>query len=319
MFDNLKNRLKNYSIKKNFTSFTYQGNEDFHTIATLLYPNGIWVKKDKDLYNMYDNTRVYSFSKGAPIYNATIINPSGLYASADILIEDFNSYTDRNIKFDIIEVYNLDTPKEQIIYNMAFKKFVFETSDFEIKKCIVLYVKKLKAGQPAEATKLFVKEDITKQILPVYEKFEKIPFQDIEPLPLRNKTKAKFENDAVYIDYSHRQYWKNKKHYESYSYPYQYKCRAKVGNDPTTKHLISFLHKEDFPLLHINFITGLAKDYDRVYMRNAEFEKAHHREMAKMFPEKRTELYSLNEKIAKWVNYFPIWDKYKPKKSFSLE
>ena len=305
MFSNLKSHLKNYYLKKKFTSFICSGREDPSTMATLLYPHGKWIKKqNNNIYSMCRETCYWSF--GSNVYNATVINPSGIYATVDILVRDYNHYTDRGAKFNIVEVYDINTPKEQIINDMAFKKFVFETNDFEIKKCIVLYFKPQKVGQKVTVTDFFMPEDITKQVLPVWENYKSIPYQDIQVLSTTDKT-ARIENNAVFIDYSFRDLKKceNKENYDYHFRPNQIKCRIQIENDDRIV-CFNYFRKKNKALAQIEFLTGVTRDCERVYMRNADFEKSYHREMAKMFPSKSTELYEFNEKVVEWVNYTPI-------------
>ncbi len=303
MFNNLKSCLRNYYLKKRFTSFVYSGKENPRILATLLYPNGKWVKKqDDNIYSMYEETRDFSYERTATIYNATAMNPSEIYATADILVCDYSRYVNRTTKFNIVEVYNMETPKEQIINDMAFKKFVFELNDFEIKKCIVLYPQRPKIGQKVRITDFFIQEDITKQVLSVWKIFKEIPYQDLNPLLQTEKTTV-VEDDVVFIDYSNLETvkYENEENYDYRSRPSQWRCRAKIGNE---NRIIYCPHKNNIAPVQVDFLIDVTCDYGRVYMRNSEFEKSHHREMAKMFPSKSSKLYELNEKVTEWKIIF---------------
>lgn len=305
------NPLKNYYLRKKFTSFIYTGNEDPHILATLLYPNGAWIKKHSDdIWAMSKKTDSEIWKKrNTIVYNATIKSFSELYASADIFLMDYNKYTVPSAKFDIIQIYDINTPREQIITDMAFKKFVFEDNGYgyKIKKCIVLFPKKHTVGEKVNITDFFTTEDVTKEVHPIWKKFNCILSQDRKSLSQTTSTPV-FENNMVYIDYSNPTEDRD----NDVCKPEQQYCRARIGRSGIIQWGASFLpsarrkHGASADLTHIEFLINVTKEYNTVYMHNPEFEKAHHREMAKMFPEKHQELYELNKKIKFWENYTPL-------------
>lgn len=88
MLNSLKSKLRWLYFKKKYNEINYSSTLDIHLLVCLLYPHGTWIKKQKDIYSMYDNTLLLSYKDKSTIYNATVINPSGIYAIADILLKE---------------------------------------------------------------------------------------------------------------------------------------------------------------------------------------------------------------------------------------
>ena len=61
-------------------------------------------------------------------------------------------------------------------------------------------------------------------------------------------------------------------------------------------------------LSQVQFLVNITAYCDTVYIRNCNFEKSLHMEMAKMFPQMANKLCELNKKLYEWKSYSPLPD-----------
>ena len=306
ILNRITSKIKNHHLSKKYTRLIYPPQADIHTLARLLYPNGAWVKFDNGNINkMYQQTNQLSW-QNETIYGGVALLLSDLYASADVL------YRDDRYKWNIVEAYNEDAPITDIINDMAFKKFVFEQVHFPIRKCIALKVRGFQVDTIINVKNLFDTIDVTKEVLNTYKYFTAVSNQDLEPI-CNAKTLLKTDSVA-YIDYSKHETAQSEPNLLFYvSRPLQSYCRISLKG--RTHHLKQYLwHSSDnFYRSQIDFLVSNTEQADNVYVRNYEFEQAHHRQMAKMFPDKTKELTVLNEKLCKWTGFSPLPDFNEPK------
>ena len=310
MLNLLNSKLRWLYFKKKYNEINYSPTLDIHLLACLLYPHGTRIKKQEDIYSMYDNTLLLSYKDKSTIYNATVINPSGIYATADILLKEPRQEFQYEDKFNIIEAYEYNVPMEEIINDMSFKKYVFEINDFKIRKCIILRAKNYKENTKLNINDLFDAQDITKQAAPIYEQIKKIAYQDITPIK-QTTSKLTASPYIAYIDYSRRnlQEWENGENFEFRNKPEQSSCRILLNNQ---MHYFTKSRRKgkkvNNNLSQVQFLVNITAYCDTVYIRNCNFEKSHHMEMAKMFPQMANKLCELNKKLYEWKSYSPLPD-----------
>ena len=296
LLNKIMNKIKNHRLSKKFAKLMYPSQADIHTLAQLLYPNGAWVKFDNSNINkMYQQTNQLSWQNDV-IYGGVALLLSDLYTMADIL------YRDDRYKWNIVEAYDEDIQITDIINDMAFKKFVFEQVHFSIRKCIALKVRSCQTDAAINVKDLFDSIDVTKEVLYAYRQFTEVSNQDLESIS--NEMPKSKEN--AYIDYSKL----NSAEMEPYA---PSNCRILINN--RIHHFKQYLwySSDNFYRSQIDFLISNTEQVDKVYVRNYEFEQAHHRQMAKMFPDKTKDLTVLNEKLLKWTDFSPLPDFDEPK------
>ena len=286
-------KFQNHRLAKKYTILMYPPQTDIHTLARLIYPNGAWVKFDNsDINKMYQQTNKLSGQNNI-IYGGVSSLPSGLYASADVI------YRDDRDKWNIVEAYGEGIINTDIVTDMAFKKFVFEQSNFPIRKCIALKKQSYQDGTKIDIKDLFEMVDVTKEVSAIYKSFTTVFNQNL--LPVCNESQMPKSKENAYIDYSKP----NSAEMEPYILS---NCRILINN--RTRHFKQyFWHSSgNIHRSQIDFLISNTKQADKVYIYNYEFEQAHHRQMAQMFPDKAKELMVLNEKLQEWTNFLPLPD-----------
>ena len=299
MLDKLTNYIKNHQLAKKYANVTYLPAVDIHLSARLLYPDGAWVKFDNgNIGKMSEQTRKLS-EVYQTIYGAVVMLPSELYALVDIL------YRENRSKWQIIEAYNTDVSQSEIVYDMAFKKFVFEQFGFSIRKCIALKINQYASAAAVNIKNLFDVVDVTKEVLPVYNQFKGISNQD-ENLSVYSERKLARSSDIAYIDYSFLNKEKGDNRYD-YVRPMQTACRILTENRMFHfKQYLRYYVNDNLQRTQVDFLIRQTEKAEKVYVRNYEFEQAHHRQMAEMFPDKANLLKALNEKLLPWSDYAPL-------------
>lgn len=299
LLNKITNKIKNHRLSKKYTKLMYPPQADIHTLARLLYPNGAWVKLDNDnIDKMSDQTRKLSW-KYQTIYGGVAMLPSELYATSDILYRESPSW------WHIIEAYDSDVPQIEIINDMAFKRFIFERYGFPIRKCIALKVRQYAPDSLVYIKDLFDVVDVTQEVIPTFKQFQKIPTQDIS-LHIPSEVKLPKSDKVAYIDYSCSDCERNDNWYDCIR-PSQTLCRVFI--DGRVVHFKQYLRRyanDNIQRSLVDFLIRQTEKTEKIYVRNYEFEQAHHRQMAKMFPDKANMLQALNNKLLKWSDYAPL-------------
>jgi len=161
-------RLRNGRIRTELSQaqlFRMEQGKEIHRLARSLYPEGIFVyelsspaaaARTRDLLDNPD-THV--------LFEATF--PAGSYiAKADILVRDAGSW-------ELIEVKSSVNAKEEFIDDMAYTTLVAQAAGFSPSTInLMLIDKNYRLGMPDE--RLFVKTDMTEQVLAKVEEFKTI-------------------------------------------------------------------------------------------------------------------------------------------------
>ena len=161
-------RLRNGRIRTELSQaqlFRMEQGKEIHRLARNLYPEGIFVyelsspaaaARTRDLLDNPD-THV--------LFEATF--PAGSYiAKADILVRDAGSW-------ELIEVKSSVNAKEEFIDDMAYTTLVAQAAGFSPSTInLMLIDKNYRLGMPDE--RLFVKTDMTEQVLAKVEEFKTI-------------------------------------------------------------------------------------------------------------------------------------------------
>lgn len=298
MSNKLISFIKNYCLAKKYANIVSQPISDLHLLARLRYPNGAWVKMYP--HNLYKTSRMTCklSTKNKIIYGGTVVLPSELYASADVLVKEDND------NWQLIEVFDNEATETDIIHDMAFKKYVFDCADFNIRRCIVLKAAQHISTLPVSVSYLFDKQDVTEKVLPICKQFSQIANQDLTPI--KGTQKLPTEENTAYIDYIYPYKNSENKSFIHLERPRQYACQIYAAQNTFYLKQYMFLRKMDIYSAQVNFLTSRTRSQDKVYVRNLEFERAHHRQMAEIFKDKAVELNRLNEKLLKWKNYAPL-------------
>ena len=306
MLNKLTNYIKNYQLAKKYTNITYLPKADIHILARCLYPNGAWVNFDNNnIDKMSDQTHKLSW-KYQTIYGGVAMLPSELYATADILYRESLSW------WHIIEAYDTDVPQSEIVNDMAFKKFIFERCGFSVRKCIALKIRQYAPNSLVNIKDLFDAVDVTQDVVPTFKQFQKITNQDIS-LRIPNEVKFPKSDEIAYIDYSCSDKERNDNWYDCIR-PSQTLCRVLI--DGRVIHFKQYLRRyanDNIQRSLVDFLIRQTEKAEKVYVRNYEFEQAHHRQMARMFPDKANMLQELNDKLLKWSDYIPLPELNAPK------
>ena len=267
-----------------------------------LYPNGTQVKFDNsDISKMYSQTRQLSRYNDI-IFGGMALTLSDLYASADVL------YCDEFRKWNIAEVYDDEVSDFDIISDMAFKKFVFEQAGFAIYKCVALKMHE----RQTNAAILFDAVEVTKDVKQVYDEFSMLINQDSVSVGKGGRI-PKSDNSA-YIDYRRPEADKIDSDLLVYAAGMlQSYCRILING--RVHYFMQYLRhtSDNIYRAQVDFLIRGTKTADVVYVRNFRLEMAHHRQMAKIFPDKTAELTVLNQKLRKCVDDFSLPGFYEPK------
>jgi len=299
MLNKLTNYIKNHQLAKKYANITYLPAVDIHLLARLLYPGGAWVKLDNGNINKISEQTSKLSEEYQTIYGAVAMLPSELYATTDIL------YRESRSKWQIIEAYNTDVAQSEIVYDMAFKKFVFEQFGFPICKCVALKIYQYASAASVNIKDLFDVVDVTKEVLPVYEQFKDISAQD-KNLSISGEQKLFRASEVAYIDYSFQNKEKGDNRYDNIR-PIQTACR--VLAEDRIFHFKQYLRhyaNDNLQRLQVDFLIRQTRKAKKVFVRNYEFERAHHRQMAQIFPDKANMLKALNDKLSPWSDYTPL-------------
>jgi hypothetical protein len=124
--------------------------------ATKLYPDGIKVSEDGFIENINQTKKLLREKK--PLFEAGFMIKN-LFSRADILVPNKDGW-------DIVEVKSSTSVKDINIHDVSFQKLVYELSGLKIIKCYLMYINNqyIKQGE-IEPEKLFIKEDITDDVL----------------------------------------------------------------------------------------------------------------------------------------------------------
>lgn len=299
MFDCLISKIWNYRIKNQYSLVSYPPVQNIKSLATLLYPNGIWIRdKITNIENRAKTTHKFS-KKYNTIYRSAATYPSGLWATVDIMHKVSN-------KWNLIEVYKYNVSKKEQIADMAFKKFVYEMSGYTTNKCFIIKLKHLQKGMQIKTKEIFDVIDITSDVYFLYKNFLK----EFNCKQKRNKTIAVASNSIAYIDYTINpsivdcflgdSLWLKGR-------PNQMSCR--ILNNEGLFNFSSSKFCEDVNLAQIEFLLHQTRNAKKIFIHNAVFEQAHHRELYNIYPSKTYKLQRLNKKLVEWDSNYRLYEK----------
>ncbi len=297
IFNKLMSRQISSKIKNKILSPYSMQSYEIHAFVTLLYPNGVWIRdRISDIYRRSKTTKKVS-QNGNLIYLATAYEYSGLYATVDVLQKDGDSW-------NIIEAFDIERPTQEQIHDMAFKKYVFELAGYKINKSIIWSVRDHFIHQDVNNT--FMQFDVTLQVNKIYKLFiEEFHIPQDKQKPIYPQVTV---SENAYIDYSTNDQfplWKND--YNKLHQTEQNNCRI-----VTEKDFFVFKLRKFFPSYvsffeeHIRFLLSTTYEKNKIFIHCADFEKAHHREMAKSFSKYEKDLFELNNKLCEWKDYVQI-------------
>lgn len=293
----ISNQITRKIKKKILTPYSMLSYE-IHAFVTLFFPNGIWVRERiSDIYLRSKVTKKYTQLYNL-VYLPTAYDFSGLYATADIIQKDGEMW-------NIIEAFDVSEPTQEQIYDMAFKKYVFELAGYKINKSIIFCVRDNFVHKNLD--NVFQKFDVTAQVDKVCQQFmESIYFH-------KNQEKSLYPQvttaENAYIDYNgdvQKEKFENYEANDSYRLG-QNNCRIVTkDNFYVFKLCLSFSPTVSVPEKHIKFLLFATHDINKVYIPCLNFEKSHHREMIKAFHRYEEDLLKLNDKLYEWKNYNSI-------------
>ncbi len=124
-------------------------------LAKSLFKEGIDISTEDFKKNLKDSKELLKLKK--PLFEPAFLFER-LYSRADILEPNKEGW-------DIIEVKSSTSVKDVHITDVAFQKYCYEKVGLNIKKCFLMHINNeyVRKGK-IEAKKLFVKEDITKDV-----------------------------------------------------------------------------------------------------------------------------------------------------------
>jgi CRISPR/Cas system-associated exonuclease Cas4 (RecB family) len=126
-------------------------------LAQKLYPNGVEISlEDFDIKKAKNDTEKAIKEGNNAIYEALAINSDGNYAFIDILLKVGEN------EWDLIEVKSSSKVHDYYLDDIAFQRYVFTSSGYNIRKSILLHLNKdyVRKGK-LELDKLFIKKDLT--------------------------------------------------------------------------------------------------------------------------------------------------------------
>ena len=126
--------------------------------AKKLFPKGIEIKADYWDFAGSDEKSMAALKQRKPLFEAGFLS-GRIYSRADILVPAGKD------EWDIIEVKSGAEVKDENIQDVAFQKHSYEKRGLKIRKCFILHInsKYVRRGR-IDASKLFVKEDITELV-----------------------------------------------------------------------------------------------------------------------------------------------------------
>lgn len=132
-------------------------------LAKKLFKNSVDIKTDDFKKNLEDSKKL--INSGKTLFEAGFLIER-LYSRADVL-EPVKKDT-----FYLIEVKSSTEVKEENVDDVAFQKYCYEKAGLKIRKCFIIHINNeyIRKGE-IEPEKIFVKEDITFEVL---EKIERI-------------------------------------------------------------------------------------------------------------------------------------------------
>jgi len=135
--------------------FKFKEGEKVGEMAKKLFPEGIDLPVDNYKKNLEDSEKALKEKK--LLFEASF-DFDNCFSRADILVPNGN-------KWDIIEVKSGTKVKDINIHDVSFQKYVYENKGIKIGKCFLLHLNnEYERKGKIEIDKLFVKEDITKEV-----------------------------------------------------------------------------------------------------------------------------------------------------------
>ncbi len=161
-------RLRNGKIRADFSPgqlFRMEQGKEIGSLARSLYPEGIFVNELSSNAAANRTRDLLKDPKTTVLFEATFI--AGNYiARADILVRDAKSW-------ELIEVKSNVVAREEFIDDMAYTTLVAQAAGFHPSTISLLLIdKNYRLGMPTE--QLFVKADMTEQVLAKVEEFKTI-------------------------------------------------------------------------------------------------------------------------------------------------
>ena len=126
-------------------------------VARLRYPTGVICPQDVDIIKDATETKALS-EKNDVLFEATAFNQSGTFCRIDIMEK-------RGDVWDLTEIKSATEVKDYYIDDLAFQKYVFQTADYSVDRCKVLYINSDYVRQKElDIEQLFTLEDVTEQV-----------------------------------------------------------------------------------------------------------------------------------------------------------
>ena len=146
----------------NNDSILEQGNL-VHEVARYLFPDHITIPYNEDLKEMIKDTYTTIDSYKDIVIAEASFNYENNFCSVDILKKNNNDY-------EMYEVKSSTEIKDIYINDTSYQYYVLNNLGFNIKKCYLVYInsKYVRHGN-IDLDKLFIKEDITKEVISLQE------------------------------------------------------------------------------------------------------------------------------------------------------